>query len=106
MKTRRAFLQGAKKRLSFAAPILALCCPGGCHGAHEFDTYLECYEHEIEEGASTSLAAEACDDYFAVTHTGEAACRADHAADVTAGVPQAAIDDHCMRLFPASDGGV
>lgn len=27
-------------------------------------------------------------------------CRADHAAEVTAGVPQAAIDTHCDAEFP------
>ena len=76
----------------------------GCGGEeHNFATYVECFDHETEEGGSAEYSTAECDDFFMVTHTSNGDCRTDHGADVTAGVPQTAINTHCDRLFPAMD---
>lgn len=75
------------KRLRYAVAIFllgpVLACGGDDHEEHEF-------------GATTE-----CDAFFEVDHDDNADCQADHAADVTAGVPQTAIDAHCDAEFPA-----
>lgn len=79
-----------------------LACGGDDEDEHEFETYLECYTHHAdEEGLSDIGATTECDALFEVAHDDNADCQADHAADVTAGVPQTAIDAHCDAEFPA-----
>jgi hypothetical protein len=86
--------------------LLGLVAAGcGDGDEHNFMTYIECFDHETEEGASVELATMECDEFFMVTHTSNGDCQSDHAADVTAGVPATAITTHCNRLFPAMDGG-
>jgi hypothetical protein len=68
---------------------------------HHFSSFSECYAHEHdEEGASPEAAASDCDAELSISHTDRNDCTSDHAADVTAGVPQSAIDEHCLRTFP------
>ncbi len=67
---------------------------------HDFATYLECYDHHIEEGLTEVGATTECDGIFELSHDDSADCQADHAADVTDGVAQAAIDTHCDAEFP------
>ena len=84
--------------------LLGLVAAGcGDDDEHNFMTYIECFDHETEEGASVELATMECDEFFTVTHTSNGDCQSDHAADVTAGVPATAITTHCNRLFPAMD---
>ncbi len=90
-------------RAAIASLLLSspLACGDDDHGEeHEFATYLECYDHHIEEGLTDVGATTECDGFFELDHDDNADCRADHAADLTAGVPQAAIDTHCDGEFP------
>ena len=94
------------KSLRYAVAILllgpVLACGGDDHEEHEFETYLECWEHHHDEEGLTDIGATTeCDAFFEVDHDDNADCQADHAADVTAGVPQTAIDAHCDAEFPA-----
>ena len=90
------------RRLALALFLLTapLACGGDDHEEHEFETYLECYDHHVEEGLNDVGATTECDAFFEVEHDDNTGCQADHAADVTAGVPQAAIDTHCDEEFP------
>ena len=86
------------KTLSLVLSLLmagAVACGGDDHEHEDFETYLECYEHGVEEGLSDVGATSECDAHFEVTHTDAATCVTDHQADVTDGVPQAAIEAHC-----------
>ena len=77
----------------------AFACGGDDEGdEHNFDTYVECYEHSVGEGQSDVGATTECDGFFEISHDDAADCAADHAADVTAGVPQTAIDAHCAEV--------
>jgi hypothetical protein len=96
-------LLGAVVALGGGALAFVAC--GDDHAEHNFANFAECFEHETEEGASAELATSECDEHFEITHADQADCISDHAADVTAGVPQSAIDEHCSRLFPGADGG-
>ena len=85
------------------APVLLaslVACGGDDHEEHEFETYLECWEHQEEEGLTDIGATTECDAFFEITHDDNADCLADHTAEVTAGVPQTAIDAHCDSEFP------
>lgn len=77
-----------------------LACSDDEHGEHAFETYVECYQHYQEEGQSDIGATTECDGFFELDHDDNADCVADHAADVTAGVPDAAIVAHCDAEFP------
>jgi hypothetical protein len=77
-------------------------CSGDDHGEHEFETYLECYQHfAVDEGVSEVGTMTECDGHFDVEHDDAADCAADHAADVSAGVPDTAVSAHCAAEFPA-----
>jgi len=76
-------------------------CGGDDEEEHDFATYLECYDHHIEEGLTDVGATTECDGFLEVSHDDAADCAADHSADVTDGVPQTAIDAHCAAEFPA-----
>jgi hypothetical protein len=89
-------------RILFALCLLSLplAC-GGDDDEHQFETFVECYtHHHDEEGLSDVGATTECDAIFELSHDDNAGCKADHAADVTAGVPQTAIDAHCDTAFP------
>jgi hypothetical protein len=93
---------------ALAAPgggALAVVACGDGHEEHHFASFAECFEHETEEGASAELAADECDEHLGITHADRTGCLSDHAADVTAGVPQSAVDEHCSRLFPTEGAG-
>ncbi len=77
--------------------VFAFGCGGDDEEEHDFATYLECYDHHIEEGQTDVGATTECDGFFELIHDDAADCAADHAADVTAGVPQTAIDAHCAE---------
>ncbi|HEU5060673.1 MAG TPA: hypothetical protein VFU21_29280 [Kofleriaceae bacterium] len=77
----------------------ALACSDD-HEEHEFETYVECYQHYDEEGLTDVGATTECDAFFEVEHEDNADCVADHGVDVTAGVPDAAIVAHCDAAFP------
>jgi hypothetical protein len=81
--------------------MLGVACSDDEHGEHDFDTFIECYEHHIEEGLTDVGATEECDGILDIDHDDNADCLADHAADVTDGVPQDAIDAHCDDVNPA-----
>jgi hypothetical protein len=89
--------------LSIVLSLGAAACGDDDHEEeHEFATYAECYQHHaVEEGLSDIGATTECDAFFAISHADNAGCQADHAGDVTDGVPQAAIDAHCEAEFPA-----
>ncbi len=89
---------------SLLAALLSLAvaaCGGDDHGDHEFETFVECYDHHIEEGLTDVGATEECDGILDIDHDDNAGCLADHEADVTDGVPQTAIDAHCDDVNPA-----
>jgi hypothetical protein len=94
------------KSLRTLVAVCLLSAPLGCGGddegdEHTFDTYVECYVHlHEEEGSSDVGATTECDATFEISHDDNADCRADHEADVSDGVPQAAIDVHCDTEFP------
>lgn len=78
--------------------IAAAGC-GDEHSKEEFANHKACVDYELESsGAHAAMAA--CDELFAITHASRAACLSEHAADVTAGVPQASVDGHCADKFP------
>lgn len=78
--------------------LLVTACGDDGHGDHDFADFAECYEHHSEESATDVAATGECDDTFELTHDDEADCLAEHTADVTDGVPQAAIDAHCATF--------
>ena len=91
-----------KHLLSAAALLLMLSA--ACsdeHGEHDFESFVECYEHHVEEGLTDVGATEECDGILDIDHEDHDACLADHESDVTDGVPQAAIDAHCDDVNPA-----
>jgi hypothetical protein len=94
-------MKSLRTLLAFVLLSAPLAC-GDEHGdEHEFETYVECFtHHQGEEGLSDIAATTECDAIFEVSHDDNAGCKADHAADVTAGVAQTAIDAHCDAAFP------
>ena len=87
--------------LAFAFLTGAVACGGDDEEEHEFETYFECWEHHHDdEGLSEIGTTAECDAFFEVTHDDNADCLADHATDVTAGVPQTAFAAHCDSEFP------
>lgn len=86
-----------------AALLLAgsvIACSDDEHGEHEFDTFIGCYDHHIEEGLTDVGATEECDGILDIDHADHAGCLSDHEGDVTDGVPQDAIDAHCDDVNP------
>jgi hypothetical protein len=92
----------ARVVLLASAVATGLACGGDDHAEHEFDTYLECYQHfAVDEGVSEVGTMTECDGYFEVEHDDAADCATDHGADVGAGVPEAAVSAHCAAEFRA-----